>query len=254
MTIETSIPSGRQVERIPKGRSGEPGLNHSCDDKRTDRTWDRTCSTDIAFRGFVFVDWFWLITREHLVSNNLYLFQEIFIYVVFLEWMAIEEFRIFIEKRFVEVSCSQSICEILTVLNYCFQFSFDDFVLICCRRTLRNSLYLWEKKKFQWIIYPANKFFFSFSLTKIVATTRQKLRFCERAGNKGEKKKYFLKKKTPDTDNYAIRRNSLFINAWYYTTRVNSNAWFRSSWKPSSLENLTREREREKRITRILNS
>lgn len=168
-------------------------LNHSCDDKRT---WDRTCPTDIAFRRFVFLDWFWLITCEHLVQN-LYLFREIYLFIfVFLERMIIEEFRIFIERGLVRFS--QSICEIITVSNFCFQFSFLSAVRT--RNMLfRNSLYLWEKKKkkkFQWIIYPANKFF--------LKLLRQKLRSCRRYNKNKEKKaisKILSEKNT--------RRNSL---------------------------------------------
>lgn len=41
--------------------------------------------------------------------------------------MIIEEFRIFIERGLVRFS--QSICEIITVSNFCFQFSFLSAVL-----------------------------------------------------------------------------------------------------------------------------
>lgn len=166
-------------------------LNHSCDDKRT---WDRTCPTDIAFRRFVFLDWFWLITCEHLVQN-LYLFREIFIYFRFSRTNDYRGVSYFHRKRTREI---QSICEIITVSNFCFQFSFLSAVRT--RNMLfRNSLYLWEKKKkkkFQWIIYPANKFF--------LKLLRQKLRSCRRYNKNKEKKaisKILSEKNT--------RRNSL---------------------------------------------
>lgn len=165
-------------------------LNHSCDDKRT---WDRTCPTDIAFRRFVFLDWFWLITCEHLMSKICTCFEKYLFIFVFLERMIIEEFRIFIERGLVRFS--QSICEVITVSNFCFQFSFLSAVRT--RNMLfRNSLYLWEKKKkkkFQWIIYPANKFF--------LKLLRQKLRSCRRYNKNKAISKILSEKNT--------RRNSL---------------------------------------------
>lgn len=97
-------------------------LNHSCDDKRT---WDRTCPTDIAFRRFVFLDWFWLITCEHLVQN-LYLFREIFIYFRFSRTNDYRGVSYFHRKRTREI-LSKHLWS-----NHSFEFLLSIFVLICC--------------------------------------------------------------------------------------------------------------------------